>query len=86
MQALEARYPLQPARRRDGGRKEFEHQCHGTRALLGAFNVQTGKVVARCGPTRTAADLLAFMDEVARHYPEGDVVVIWDNLNIHHGD
>ena len=85
IQALEPRFPLHPARPRRAVRKEFEYRRHGTRTLLGAFNIKTGKVVARCGPTRTAADLVAFMDEVAKHYPVGDVYIVWDNLNIHHG-
>jgi len=85
IQALEPRFPLCPARRRRAARKEFEYRRHGTCTLLGAFNVKTGKVVARSGPTRTAADLLAFLDEVATHYPVGEVYIIWDNLNIHHG-
>ncbi|XYI02331.1 IS630 family transposase [Sorangium sp. So ce1128] len=83
-----AREPLSlrvSVRRPQPGRKEFEYQRHGTRTLLGAFNVKTGEVVARCGSTRTAADLLAFMDKVAARYPTGDVYIIWDNLNIHHG-
>jgi transposase len=29
---------------------------------------------------------MAFMESVAEHYPVGTVYVIWDNLNIHHGD
>ncbi|XXT21066.1 IS630 family transposase [Sorangium sp. So ce429] len=84
-QALEHRFPMQPCRSRKAARREFEYQRHGTLTLLGAFNVKTGEVVSRCGPTRTAVDLLAFMDEVAERYPTGDVYIIWDNLNIHHG-
>lgn len=85
IQALEARFPLHPTRPRRAARKEFEYRRRGTRTLIGAFNIKTGKVVARCGPTRTAADLVAFMDEVAKHYPVGDVHIVWDNLNIHCG-
>ena len=85
IQALQPRFPLHPARPRRAARREFEYRRHGTRALIGAFNVKTGKVMARCGPTRTAADLIAFMEEVAKRYPVGEVYIIWDNLNIHHG-
>ena len=58
---------------------------HGTQSLLAAFDPHHGDVLARCGPTRTGADLEAFMDEVAAKTP-GEVIVIWDNLNIHHGE
>ena len=47
--------------------------------------MQTGKVLQRLGPTRTADDLLAFVDIVADHDRDAKKgVVIWDNLNIHH--
>lgn len=67
------------------GRQEFEYVRHGTTSLIAAFNVQSGKVVHHLGPTRTADDLLAFMEQVAEEYRDAKkVVVIWDNLNIHH--
>jgi transposase len=85
MQAVERRHPDRapaPGRLR---RREYEYVRHGTQSLLAAFDPIRGGVLARCGPTRTAADLEAFMEEVAAKTP-GEVVVIWDNLNIHHGD
>jgi len=84
IQALERPYRRQPAKPGRPGRYEFEYERHGTTSLIAAFNVKTGKVLHRLGPTRTADDLLAFMEEVAHHYREAKkVIVIWDNLNIH---
>lgn len=82
MQSLERRpdRPEAPGRRR---RREFEYERRGTQALIGGFVVHTGRVLGHCGDTRSAADLLGFMEDVAREYPTGDVHVIWDNLNIH---
>jgi hypothetical protein len=40
-------------------------------------------VVGDCRDTRTAADLVGFMETVAVEYPTGPVHVIWDCLNIH---
>jgi transposase len=68
------------------GRYEFEYLRHGTRALIAAFDVHTGQVFGQCRKRRTAKDLAAFMEEVARRYPTGEVYVIWDNLNIHIGE
>lgn len=85
IQALERRYPTQSPCRRQPGRFEFEYRRHGTRTLLAAFDTRTGQVVASCGASRTASDLLAFLEIVAERYPTGPVYVIWDNLNIHHG-
>jgi hypothetical protein len=71
MQALEHLRPMQPCRPGRAVRKEFEYVRHGTRTLIGAFNIRTGEVLADCGPTRTADDLLAFMARVAKHHPTG---------------
>lgn len=85
MQAIEERFPLKPCAPGRAVRKEFEYRRHGTRTLIASFNIRTGEVLAHCGPTRTAKDLLAYMERVAKHYPTGPVYIIWDNLNIHHG-
>ncbi len=83
MQALERRLPDRPAAPGRRRRREFEYTRHGTQSLLCAFEVHRGRVVAECGPTRTAADLVRFMDKVAAQYPTGIVHIIWDCLNIH---
>ncbi len=85
IQALQRRYPTKGPHRGEPGRFEFEYRRHGTRTLLAAFDIRTGKVLGHCGSSRTEADLLAFMATVAQAYPSGPVYVIWDNLNIHHG-
>ena len=85
MQAVERKHPDRPAAPGRVLRREYEYVRHGTQSLLAAFDPHAGDVLARCGPTRTGADLEAFMDEVAAKTP-GEVVVIWDNLNIHHGE
>jgi len=83
MQALERRFPDHPPSLGRRRRREFEYTRHGTQSLLCAFEVHRGRVIGQCGPTRTAADLVAFMEHIAAQYPTGPVHVIWDNLNIH---
>jgi hypothetical protein len=39
--------------------------------------------VADCGATRTVADVVRCMEQIATLYPTGTVHVIWDCLNIH---
>lgn len=83
MQALERKSgdrPPAPGRLR---RREFEYIRHGTQSLIASFEVATGKVFGHCGATRTGEDLETFMDDLALAYPDGDIHVIWDNLNIH---
>jgi len=83
MQALERRFPDRPAAPGRRRRREFEYTRHGTQSLLCAFEVHRGRVVADCGATRTADDLVRFMERIAVLYPAQTVHVIWDNLNIH---
>jgi len=67
------------------GKREFEYIRHGTLSLIAAFNVITGGVLWQLGRTRTGDDLEAFMERVAAEI-KGTIHIIWDNLNIHHGD
>lgn len=64
-------------------RREFQYRRHGSSVLLAAFNTATGEVYGECRARRTGADLVEFMEELALRVP-GKIVVIWDNLNIHH--
>jgi len=84
MQALERKYPDEPAIPGRIGRREFEYKRHGTQSLIASLNVHTGNVTSRCGETRKATDLIALMEQVAKEYPGVEVHVIWDNLNIHY--
>lgn len=83
MQALERRYPDRPAKPGKLRRREYEYKRRGTQTLLCAFEVHKGRVLAQCGDTRKAADLVHFMEKVAAQYPTGQVHIVWDNLNIH---
>lgn len=85
MQAIERKHATKRAVPGRPGRYEYEYIRHGTQSLLAAFNIRNGKVTARCGPTRTADDLFELMEDIAeeyRHYKR--IIIIWDNLNIHH--
>jgi transposase len=64
-------------------RREFEYIRHGTQALIAAMDVHSGHVLGSCTDRRTQADLVAFMEQVARAYPKGRVHIVWDNLNTH---
>jgi transposase len=66
------------------GKYESEYIRHGTQSLIAAFDIKTGNVIAQCGDSRTAEDLLGLMEQVAQAYAdENKIHVIWDNLNIH---
>lgn len=85
MQAVERKYPTQYPKPGRPGRYEAEYIRHGTQSLLASFDIKTGHVVPYCGPTRTAADLLALLEQVASEYQKAKrIIVLWDNLNIHY--
>lgn len=85
MQATERKHETQRPIPGRAGRYEYEYIRHGTQSLLASFDISTGRVVASCGSTRTAEDLLSFMEQVAIEYRSAKrIIVVWDNLNIHH--
>src|SRR5271170_7358606 len=86
MQAVERKHPDRQPRPGRLARHEFEYIRHGTQSLLATLNVHTGEVLADCGPTRTGNDMEQHMERVATRYPDVEVHVVLDNLNIHHGE
>lgn len=84
MQALGRKHPGRNAEPGSDARMDYEYVRNGTRKLIAAFDPRTGEVYGEVRPSRTAEDLVAFMDTIAEMYPEQPVHIIWDNLNIHH--
>jgi len=83
MQILERIHPGRPAAPGRLAREEFEYERHGTMCLLAGFEVQTGQVFGRLREGRTGWDTLQFMEELAQWRPDGQIHIIWDNLNTH---
>ncbi|MFZ4739525.1 MAG: IS630 family transposase [Bradymonadia bacterium] len=77
---------LHPTHRdiRGSVRYEYEYKRGGTRSLLGAFDIRSGLVMGHVVEKRSGDALVAFMEDLARVYPDREVVVVWDNLNIHY--
>lgn len=84
MQVLKRIHPTHVDRRDASVRYEYEYKRHGTQVLLAAFDVRTGRVFGRVVRKRTAKALVAFMNALARRYPQRPVYVVWDNLNTHY--
>jgi transposase len=83
MQALFRRFPTRTVTIDGSVRREFEYQRHGTCNLLGALEVGSGRVFGHVVKRRTADALVGFLEAIAERYPDQQVYVIWDNLNIH---
>jgi len=82
IQALDRTQPLLPLRAKHPRSWTNEYVRHGTHTLLAALEIATGKVLGEV-KRRTSVNFLRFMTQVVRHYPERELHVILDNLNIH---
>ena len=83
MQALERRFAT--TRGADAVvRRDFEYRRRGVCHLLGAMDIRTGEVVGEVVSNRSGDAIVAFLERIAERYRGRRVIVIWDNLNIHH--
>ncbi len=83
IQALDRTQPMLPMRPGQVERHTHDHRRHGTTCLFAALEVGTGQVTTDTRARHTGADFLAFMQRVARAYPEGELHVVLDNLSTH---
>ena len=83
IQALNRTQPGLPLRAHKPGAWTNEYVRHGTQTLLAALEIATGKVVAHVRNRRTSVNFLRFMNDVVRAYPNRELHVVVDNLNIH---
>jgi transposase len=83
IQALDRTQPLLPLRAKKPRNWTNEYVRHGTQALLAALEIATGKVLAHVKQRRTSVNFLSFMDDVTAAFPERELHVVLDNLNIH---
>ena len=81
IQALDRTQPLLPLRAQKPRSWTHEYVRHGTHTLLAALEIATGKVLAEV-KRRTSVNFLRFMNLAAGHYPDRELHVILDNLNI----
>src|SRR6202048_4262893 len=51
--------------------------------MIAALEIATGKVVAHVRNRRTSVNFLRFMNDVVRAFPNRELHVVVDNLNIH---
>jgi transposase len=83
IQALDRTQPLLPLRAKKPRSWTNEYVRHGTQTLIAALEIATGKIVAHVRNRRTSVNFLRFMNDVVRAYPERELHVVADNLNIH---
>ena len=83
IQALDRTQPLLPLRAKKPRSWTNEYVRHGTQTLLAALEIASGQVVAHVKQRRTTVNFLRFLKDVIAAFPERELHIILDNLNIH---
>lgn len=83
IQALDRTQPLLPLSAKKPRSWTNEYVRHGTQALLAALEIASGQVVAHVKQRRTSVNFLRFLKDVVQAFPERELHMVLDNLNIH---
>ena len=83
IQALDRTQPLLPFGAKKPRSWTNEYVRHGTQSLLAALEIASGQVVAHVKQRRTSVNFLNFMKDVVASFPDTELHVVLDNLNIH---
>jgi len=83
IQALDRTAPMLPMKPGQVERHTHDYKRNGTTHLFAALEVATGKVTTQTRARHTGADFLAFLREIERAYPQGELAVVLDNVSSH---
>src|SRR5215831_20626702 len=83
IQALDRTQPLLPLSAKKPRAWTNEYVRHGTQTLLAALEIASGKIVAHVKQRRTSVNFLRFLRDVVAAFPEQELHMVLDNLNIH---
>lgn len=83
VQALDRRQPLLPMRPGQIERRTHDYKRNGTVQLYAALQVHAGHVISRIEERHRSREFIAFMNQLLRAYPSGELHVILDNVKSH---
>jgi len=83
IQALDRTAPILPLQPGLAERRSHDYVRHGTSTLFAALEIATGQVTAACKPRHRHQEFLAFLKQVARAYPAGELHLVMDNYAAH---
>jgi transposase len=83
VQALDRTQPLLPMRPGQIERRTHDYKRNGIVQLYAALEVQAGRVVSRVEERHRSREFIAFMNQLLRVYPSGELHVILDNVKSH---
>ena len=72
-----------PCSRAGSGRRTHDCTRHATSTLFAALEVAIGRVTAACKPRHRSTELLVFLRQVARAYPDEELHLAMDNCTTH---
>jgi len=83
IQALDRTAPMLPMAPGLPQRRTHDYKRHGTSTLFAALEIATGSVTAAAKPRHRHQEFLAFLKQIARAYPEGELHLVMDNYATH---
>jgi transposase len=83
IQALDRSAPILPLQPGLAERRSHDYVRHGTSTLFAALEIATGQVTAACKPRHRHQEFLAFLRQVTRAYPAGELHLVMDNYAAH---
>jgi transposase len=83
IQALDRTTPVLPMQPGLIERRSHDYVRHGTSTLFAALDIATGTVTAAMKPRHRRQEFLAFLRQVARAYPSGELHLVMDNYAAH---
>ena len=83
VQALDRTQPMLPMRPHQVERHTHDYKRNGTVQLYAALEVQAGHVIPRIEERHRSREFIAFMNDLLRAYPSGELHVILDNVKSH---
>jgi len=86
VQALDRTQPMLPMRPDQIERHTHNDKRNGTVQLYAALAVHAGQVIPRIEDRHRSREFIAFMNQLLRIYPEGDIHVILDNVITHRSE
>jgi putative transposase len=83
IQALDRSQPELPLRSGNPKRLTATYKRHGTVSLIAALSVNDGEITADTIDKNNSRNFLKFLKKIYRKYPQKQLHVIADNLNVH---
>lgn len=83
VQALDRTQPLLPMRPGQIERRTHDYKRNGTIQLYAALEVNVGRAIPRIEERHRSKEFIAFMNQLLRAYPSGELHIILDNVKSH---